>query len=378
MNVARWDSSIDDVEPDDARQRAARDDDVVERGERRPSAGRPPGRMRPVERHPLLERVGAGARAARGRLELVRLGLGQEADLAEVDAEDRHVDLGHGPDRAQERAVAAEHHEHVGRRRARASELAQCRPPGDAHCSTPCIAAPAGRALAELEGVLVRGVVREPDALQRVTGALGAQAAATASSIRSSSSAHDGPACEVDEELAVALRALDRRRDDRARAEPELGRGRAATSREDAAVDRADRARRRPSRPPGRPRTGASRARRSGPRPSRSTGGIGPSTSRSEMNETSTTARSAGSGRIAGGRASRALTRSIETTRGSAAQPLGELPVARRPARRRGVAPRSSSTSVNPPVEAPTSRPTRPADRSRTHRAPRAACARRG
>ena len=50
------------------------------------------------------------------RLEVGRLGLGQEADLAEVDAEERDVDLGDGARGAQERAVAAEHDERVGRR----------------------------------------------------------------------------------------------------------------------------------------------------------------------------------------------------------------------------------------------------------------------
>ena len=44
------------------------------------------------------------------------LDLREEADLAEVDPEDRDVDLGHGTRGAQERAVAAEHDEQVRRR----------------------------------------------------------------------------------------------------------------------------------------------------------------------------------------------------------------------------------------------------------------------
>ena len=72
------------------------------------------------------------------RLELVRLGLRQEADLAEVDAEDRHVDLGDRLRGAQERAVAAEHDEGVGRRQL-ATSVSAVSPAGAAQCSSPCI-----------------------------------------------------------------------------------------------------------------------------------------------------------------------------------------------------------------------------------------------
>jgi hypothetical protein len=47
-------------------------------------------------------------------LEVAGLGLRQEADLAEVDPEQRDVDLGDGPGGAQERAVAAQDHEDIG------------------------------------------------------------------------------------------------------------------------------------------------------------------------------------------------------------------------------------------------------------------------
>ena len=50
------------------------------------------------------------------RLEVAGLGLREEPDLAEVDAEQRDVDLGDRAGGAQERAVAAEDDERVGRR----------------------------------------------------------------------------------------------------------------------------------------------------------------------------------------------------------------------------------------------------------------------
>ena len=50
------------------------------------------------------------------------LGLREEADLAEVDAEERDVDLGDGSRGAEERAVTTEDDERIGRPAARASE----------------------------------------------------------------------------------------------------------------------------------------------------------------------------------------------------------------------------------------------------------------
>ena len=69
-----------------------------------------------LERHPLVDREVAVDDLGEDGVELAGLGLRQEADLAEVDAEDRDVDLGDGADRAQERAVAAEDDQGVGRR----------------------------------------------------------------------------------------------------------------------------------------------------------------------------------------------------------------------------------------------------------------------
>ena len=63
----------------------------------------------------------------------------RKPDLAEVDADQRHVDLGHGRRRPQERAVATEHDEDVGRRQlldervrvaGRAAPIRRCRGPG--------------------------------------------------------------------------------------------------------------------------------------------------------------------------------------------------------------------------------------------------------
>ena len=85
-----------------------------------------------------LDRERARGELARGRASSsFGLGLGQEADLAEVDAEDRDVDLGDRSGGAQERAVAAEHDEHVGV----AQLVEQCRrlAGGAAHCSMPRI-----------------------------------------------------------------------------------------------------------------------------------------------------------------------------------------------------------------------------------------------
>ena len=105
-----------DVEPADAGQRAAGDHDVVEgevavTGRWRASApcGRAAAQDPALERHPLVDPVVAVDDRAEDRLEVAGLGLRQEADLAEVDAEERHVDLGDRPGRPQERAVAAEH-----------------------------------------------------------------------------------------------------------------------------------------------------------------------------------------------------------------------------------------------------------------------------
>ena len=61
-----------------------------------------------------------GERAADARLGLVALDRGEEADGAEVDAEDRDAGAGETAQRVEDRAVAAEHEAEVGLRRAAA------------------------------------------------------------------------------------------------------------------------------------------------------------------------------------------------------------------------------------------------------------------
>ena len=134
--VARCDSSIVTSSRHDPGERAARDDDVVERREVRLGAGRPAGRIDAGEAHPLARPVGAGDELPEDRLQLVRLRLGQEADLAEVDAQERHVHLGDRLRRPQERAVAAEDDEHV-RAGAGARRAPRSRRPVPPSASTP-------------------------------------------------------------------------------------------------------------------------------------------------------------------------------------------------------------------------------------------------
>ena len=64
-------------------------------------------------------------------LELVGFGLREEADLAEVDPEDRDVDLFERMDRAQECPVATKHDESIRRRQMRQEgrQVARLSPP---------------------------------------------------------------------------------------------------------------------------------------------------------------------------------------------------------------------------------------------------------
>ena len=95
---------------------------------------------RPAQRHPVLEAEAALDDPTEQLLELVGLGLREEADLAEVDAHDRHLRLGDGAGGPQERAVAAEHDEDVDpregaeqRRRVARRRIAQLSIPRTAH-----------------------------------------------------------------------------------------------------------------------------------------------------------------------------------------------------------------------------------------------------
>ena len=185
-------------------------------------AGRPAGRIDPVSAIRSVNVVGAGAQLLEHGLELVRLGLGQEAHLAEVDAQDRHVDRRSrpGPPAGTCRRRRARPARRC-RRRLVAQRL-RSRRPATAHWSMPRIRhQPAARSLSSTASSMVglyanpirptftRHLAdRRPGGRDRVVDPLvdlGARRTRL----------------EVDEELAVALRALDRRRDDGARPEPE-------------------------------------------------------------------------------------------------------------------------------------------------------------
>ena len=267
----------------DAGQRAARDDDVVERDVAVASSiGWPPRRIRPSSAIRSSIANSPATMLAEHGLELARLGLREEADLAEVDAEDRHVDLGHGPGRAQERAVAAEHDERVGRR-----QLARAGASRSPACGCPVVdaahLAPAGGALAAAR--------RRPrsSGCRRSRCAVDRHAAGRPSAIRSPISAQPGPGARWT-------------RNSRLPSGPRIGE--AMTSRVPEPERRARR--RRPARgprggPPG-------RGRRRGPSApaglelrldqgddvaaaGASVAATGPRTSASEMNETSIAAR---------------------------------------------------------------------------------------
>ena len=186
MNVARCESSMRDIEPADPGQGAAGDDDVVERDVALGVARRPPPRrIRPSMRHPLVDRELAGDDALQDGLEVAGLGLGQEADLAEVDAEDRDVDLGHGPGRAQERAVAAEHDQ--ARRSSGSSRTQRSMSPAcAAQSSMPRTAHQPAARVAELDGGLAGWGCRR----SRCGDGHGAPSAAA---MRSPMSAQPGP-----------------------------------------------------------------------------------------------------------------------------------------------------------------------------------------
>ena len=132
MNVARWESSMATSSRQTRASGSARDDDVVERHVAdlvdRPAVAQDHA----FEGHPLVDLVLAGLDADEDGIEIAGLGLREEPDLAEVDAQDRDVDLGDGPDRAQERAVAAEDDQGVGRAAAREAAR-RCRRTGPAN-----------------------------------------------------------------------------------------------------------------------------------------------------------------------------------------------------------------------------------------------------
>ena len=231
----------------------------LRRGERSAPPARPAGQDRAGEAHPRSQLVSSPATSSRGPPRARRSRPSRGTRPCPRLMPRIGTSTGdHGLDRAQERAVAAEHDQHVGRRRARAHSavglVRRDRPVLDA-----VHPAPAGRALAELDRLLDGRVVREPDAADghAPSPARSApHAAATASSIRSPSSAHDGPAWSWTRNsrlpsgpwIGDAMTA---------RVPSPSSAAAAAISRDHPAVDRRRRARRRPSPRPGRPRTAA-------------------------------------------------------------------------------------------------------------------------
>src|SRR5207245_2780901 len=124
-------------------------------------------------------------------LELAGLDLREEADLAEVDPEERDVHLGHGPGGAEERPVAAEDDEGIRgcQLPAELFEVLGLRGPvlDAVHL------APAGRPLAEVHRRVAGRVVGEPDPPDR-HGSPPPCLGATAAAISSRNAAQPGPA----------------------------------------------------------------------------------------------------------------------------------------------------------------------------------------
>ncbi len=84
---------------------------------------------RDIDRHPLLHRVLARGEAGHSRGQVLRLGLGQEADVAEIDPEQRDARRPGKLGRTQQRAVAAHRQDHLGADRGRRRDTAPPRPP---------------------------------------------------------------------------------------------------------------------------------------------------------------------------------------------------------------------------------------------------------
>ena len=117
-----------------------------------------------AERHAGLQREIARSQLAQDRLHAARLDLGEKAHLAEVDAQERHVDLRHGPSGPQEGSVAAQHDQ-----RARSRKLANdgLRLPGRrGPVGNASHLAPAFGPFTQVQGRLFGWVVGEADAFE--------------------------------------------------------------------------------------------------------------------------------------------------------------------------------------------------------------------
>ena len=200
-------------------------------------------------------------------LEVRRLDLREEPDLADVDAEQRHVVADHGAGGAQERAVAAEHDEHVRARQLAMQGLAI----GGraAHWSSPwTLAQLAARSRSATAASLV-GLYANPirftdaahaghrlrDGIESAPSVPVGGSGARRAALRGRRRRHP----EVEQELAVALGPQDRRGDRVDRLEAR-GERRLDDLAEDAPVDRRVANDAVPDLRRGPPRTGASRA----------------------------------------------------------------------------------------------------------------------
>ena len=203
MNVARWVSSI----ATSSRQTRASEPrattmslSATSRSVARDAAAQDPS----LDGQPLLDAEPAVDDRGEHGLQVAGLRLRQEADLAQVDADERHVHLGDRHRSPQERAVAAEHDQDVRGRQLTDQGCGVAR--GQLPLADATHPAPARGASAELDRRLDRRVVGEPDA--------GHRHGPVTSAIRSPISAQPGPAARWTQELAVAGRPGDRRGDD--------------------------------------------------------------------------------------------------------------------------------------------------------------------
>ena len=119
---------------------------------------------RGFERHPILDLEIPFDQPGQRGLQAIGFDLGEEANLAQVDAEQRHVYFRYGSSRPQERTVAAQDDENprLGQLFDQGAQLAgRRRPVGDA-----AQLAPAFGAFTEFQRRFLRWVVGEADALE--------------------------------------------------------------------------------------------------------------------------------------------------------------------------------------------------------------------
>ena len=131
MNVARWVSSIA-TSSRQTRASEPRATTMSLRAKWRVCVDRAAAAQdQALERHPLVDREPAGDDLAEDGSSSPASAFDRKPTLPRLTPRIGHVDLGDGPGRAQERAVATEHDQRIGRRQL-ADERARCRPTGAA------------------------------------------------------------------------------------------------------------------------------------------------------------------------------------------------------------------------------------------------------